>query len=443
MNKRPEIKDRKFISPAIEEVINNVVQVIFDKDIKQLFQNCFPNTLDTTITFSDHQEQPDTFVITGDINAMWHRDSTAQVWPYIPFANQDARLKRMLQGVVNRQVKNILLDPYANAFTDHAISSEWQDDLTEMKNGIHERKWEVDSLCYHIRLSFGLWKTTDDISIFTDNWKISAELILNTFIEQQRKSNRGNYKFGRVTAWSTDTVPGNGYGNPVKPNGLIASTFRPSDDATIYPFLIPSNYFAVVSLKQLAEILFEVYKDIALSSQCLKLANEIENAIKNSAIANHIDSSIYAYEIDGYGNKLFMDDANIPSLLSLPYLGCCDLNDVIYKNTRKFILSSNNPYYFSGLAGNGIGSPHTLIDNVWHLSIIMQALTSNNDEEILECLSLIKNSTANTGFMHESFDKDDDKKFTRSWFAWANSLFGELILKLFNEKQYLLKIGIK
>lgn len=439
MNKRPEIKQRKFVSKIIEEVIDEISATIADKELSDLFVNCFPNTLDTTINYTE-KDKPDTFVITGDINAMWHRDSSAQVWHYLQFANDDIELKKMIQGVINRQVKNILLDPYANAFTDGTESSEWKNDITEMKPGIHERKWEVDSLCYHIRLSYGFWKTTNDTKCFDSEWKKSSELILKTFKEQQRKNDAGSYRFGRITHWSTDTVSGNGYGNPIKPNGMIASIFRPSDDATIFPFLIPSNFFAVVSLKQLAEISDSIYADTNFSSECLSAAEEIENAIKKFAISENQDfGNILAYEVDGFNNKLFMDDANIPSLLSLPYLGCLSSNDPLYKNTRSFILSENNPYYFSGKSGKGIGSPHTLKNKIWHLAIIMQALTSENDDEILECLKMLKSTNANTGFMHESFDKDNANDFTRSWFAWANSLFGELILKLYNEKPYLLK----
>ncbi len=203
--------------------------------------------------------KPDTFVITGDINAMWLRDSSAQVLAYLPFVNEDEKLKKMFKGVINRQTKCILIDPYANAFNFGPTGSEWDKDLTDMKPELHERKWEVDSLCYPVTLSYKFWKAANDTSCFDDNWKKAMKLVLKTFKEQQRKNNRGPYKFGRITSWSTDTVPGNGYGNPVKPVGLIVSIFRPSDDATIFPFLIPSNLFAVVALKHLAEIFKNVF----------------------------------------------------------------------------------------------------------------------------------------------------------------------------------------
>ncbi|MDR3668386.1 MAG: glycoside hydrolase family 125 protein, partial [Ignavibacteriaceae bacterium] len=440
MSQRPEYKDRKFISDAVEKTIDCVKQAIADPSLSNLFENCFPNTLDTTVNLKMGSGKPDTFVITGDINAMWLRDSTAQVWPYLAFVNEDEKLKKLLLGVIGRQAKCILIDPYANAFNEGPTYGEWQSDLTIMKPGLHERKWELDSLCYSVRLAYNFWITTGDNICFDEKWQKASKLILKTFREQQRKNNNGSYKFGRVTGWSTDTVPGNGYGNPVNPVGLIASIFRPSDDATVYPFLVPSNYFAVVSLKQLAQISEKVFRDDNFASECLSLAREVEEALLNFAVTTHLNfGEIFAYEVDGFGNKLFMDDANVPSLLALPYLGCCSVDDVVYQSTRKFLLSANNPYFFKGKAAEGIGSPHTLVNRIWPLSICMRALTSDNDEEILQCLNWLKTTDAGTGLMHESFDKDNAADFTRKWFAWANSLFGELIIKLYNERPHLLK----
>lgn len=440
---RPPINSRKFVSEVVEETILKVKQQIANEEIAQLFENCFPNTLDTTINFKIINGKPDTFVITGDINAMWLRDSTAQVWQYLSLINSDAKLKEMIKGVINRQTKCVLIDSYANAFTDGNVSSEWTDDLTEMKPGLHERKWELDSLCYTIRLAYNFWKTTGDTSCFDEEWRLAAKLFYKTLVEQQRKNDLGSYKFGRITAWSTDTVPGNGFGNPMNPNGLIVSLFRPSDDATIFPFLIPSNFFAAVSLKQLAVMTESIYGDSDFSQKCIALAEEVETALNDHAIVNHPKyGDILAYEIDGFENKLFMDDANIPNLLSLSYLSCLSPVDPLYLNTRKFVLSQSNPYYFEGDSANGVGSPHTLINRIWPMSIIMRAITSFDDEEIIVCLRMLKNTHAGTFLMHESFEKNNPADFTRSWFAWANSLFGELILKLFNEKPYILRAKI-
>ncbi len=442
MNKRPIIKERKFISKIIEEKIKEIADFIVDKELARMFINCFPNTLDTSVIFKFENALPDTFVFAGDIHAMWLRDSTEQVWPYLEFINEDDNLRLFILGLINRQTKCVLIDPYANAFYCEPKKSIWINDLTEMKPELHERKWELDSLCYTIRLAYNYWKLTADISPFNQNWLNATNLIYNTFVEQQRKNGNGSYKFGRITAWSTDTVPGNGYGNPIKPNGLIVSIFRPSDDATIFPFLIPSNFFAVISLRQLSEMYQKIFNDSNFSRKCNTLADEIEKAIYQFAVSKHLDyNNILAYEVDGYGNRLFMDDANIPGLLSLPYLECISKDDEIYKETRKFILSENNPYFFKGKYAEGIGSPHTLQNNIWHISIIMRIITSNDENEVIQNIRYLKNTHANTYFMHESFNKDNPNEYTRDWFPWPNSLFGGMILKLYKENPDILKIN--
>jgi len=431
---------RHFTDDTVEEVIRRIKETCADKELGWLFENCFPNTLDTTVDYSFNGGKHDTFVITGDIDAMWLRDSTAQVWPYLPLCHQSEKLKNLLTGVVNRQVTCINSDPYANAFYKSAKVGEWAKDHTEMKPGIHERKWEIDSLCYPVRLSYHLWKETGSTEIFTPEWLQAAKNIYKTFTEQQRLNGRGPYRFGRTTSWSTDTVPGNGYGNATKPNGLIHSIFRPSDDATLYPFLIPANFFAVVSLRQMAEILTGVYKENAEAEKCRTLARQVEDAIYKFAVVKHPKfGEIFAMEVDGFGNALCQEDAYVPNLLGLPYLGAVKHNDKIYKRTRQFILSDSNPYFFRGKDGEGIGSPHTLVNQIWPIGIVMRAMTSDSDEEILNQFRILKRTHGGTGFMHESFDKDDSSKFTRKWFAWANTIFGELILKIEKERPHLLK----
>ncbi|PTS98710.1 metal-independent alpha-mannosidase, partial [Flavobacterium sp. HMWF030] len=255
ITKRPPVAERKFTSKAIEAAIVRIKKQIANPELAWLFENCFPNTLDTTVDFEIIDGKPDTYVITGDIDAMWLRDSTAQIWPYIPFVKEDKKLAELVKGVINRQTKCILLDPYANAFyKDFNQVSEWKNDMTKMQPGIHERKWEIDSLCYPIRLAHGYWKETGDISLFDSKWKEAMLLVLQTFKEQQRMHDKGPYNFQRVTAWATDGVPLGGYGYPVKPCGLIVSTFRPSDDSTLFGYLIPSNMFAIEVLGYLQEI---------------------------------------------------------------------------------------------------------------------------------------------------------------------------------------------
>ena len=435
----PEAK-RKFKSAAVERTIERVQSSIGNKELAWMFGNCFPNTLDTTVEFEIINGRPDTYVITGDIDAMWLRDSSAQVWPYLPLIQQDEALRQLIAGVINRQTRCILKDPYANAFyKDENKVSQWKSDLTEMKPGVHERKWEVDSLCYTLRLAFGYWQASKDTAPFDDAWREAVLKIVQTFREQQRKDGKGSYHFLRRTDSQKDTLAGRGYGNPGKPVGLICSMFRPSDDATVFPYLVPANFFAVVSLRQAAEMLEQIHRDVVLANQCRALAGEVEQALKKYAVVHHAHlGQVYAYEVDGYGNHYCIDDGNIPSLLSLPYLGAVKSGDPIYLNTRRLVLSGANPYYCQGQAANGPGGPHVGKDMIWPLGLIMQGLTSTNDKEIHSCLTALQTTHAGTGFMHEAFNKDDPTQFTRSWFAWANTIFGEFVLKTFEQNPSLL-----
>ena len=430
---RPRVEERRFCSEAVERCISEVKRRLKDfPKLAWMFENCFPNTLDTTVSYSKLANgDDDTFVVTGDIHAMWLRDSAAQVWPYVRFAAIDEALRLMIRGVILRQLKCICLDPYANAFNDGPTGSEWEKDYTDMRPELHERKYEIDSLCYPFRLAWHYWKVTGDDSLFsTELWKKAVELTLKTFREQQRKDGHGPYRFMRRTERALDTVQNDGYGHPVRPCGLIASMFRPSDDACTFPFLIPSNLFAVSVLRKISEM------DSVHADECVALADEVEQAVKELAIYHHPKyGDIFAYEVDGFGNQLLIDDANEPSLLSLPYISDVKADDPVYRNTRRFVLSTDNPYYFQGTAAEGIGGPHIGPDYIWPMSIIMRALTSNDEREIRQCLDWLVKTDGATGFMHESFHKDDPKKFTRKWFAWANTLFGELILKLYDENR--------
>ena len=446
VSKRPKEADRLFKSDAVEREIQLIVRQLTNKRLAWMFENCFPNTLDTTVHYGENPDgTPDTFVYTGDIAAMWLRDSGAQVWPYVQLAGKDKKLRKMLAGVINRQMKCINIDPYANAFNQVPDSKgPWMSDETAMKPELHERKYEIDSLCYPIRLAFEYWKTTGDTSVFGSEWVKAVENILKTFREQQKKEGRGSYKFLRVTDRALDTMNNAGWGAPVKPVGLIASAFRPSDDATTFLFLIPSNFMAVSSLRKAAEILLKVNKEAGLAKECTALADEVSEALKKYAVYNHPKyGKIYAYEVDGFGNHLLMDDANVPSLLAMAYLGDVSQDDPIYQNTRRFVWSEDNPYFFRGKAGEGIGGPHIGYEMVWPMSIMMRAFTSKDDKEIKESIEMLMNTDAGTGFMHESFNKDDANNYTREWFAWQNTLFGELIIKLVNEGKLGLLNSIK
>jgi hypothetical protein len=441
----PEVRvpeaQRKFKSKAVEDLIKEVAANTGNKELAWMFGNCFPNTLDTTVEFSMSNGKPDTYVITGDIDAMWLRDSSAQVWPYLLLCKKDKDLQQLIRGVIHRQASLIIRDPYTNAFLkDETKISKYKDvDITDMKPGIHERKWEIDSLCYPIRLSHGYWNVTGDLAAFDDEWVDAMKLIVKTFREQQRFEGKGPYHFERKTSRVIDGVALGGYGYPAKPNGLICSAFRPSDDATIFSYLIPSNYFAVTSLQQLAAILkakggFETeIKDV------LALATQVNEALKINSTVNHPSfGKIFAYEVNGFGSYNLMDDANVPSLLSMPYLGTVKNTDAVYQATRRYVWSTENPFFFKGKAAEGIGGPHMGVDMLWPLSIIMKGLTSTNETEIKNCLAVLQKTHAETGFIHESFHKDDPSKFTRKWFAWANTIFGEFVWKVYRENKKLL-----
>ncbi len=437
VSRRPAEGERLFVAESIEKKIAEVQKLLKDAPyLAWMFGNCFPNTLDTTVHYSVTDDgDDDTFVYTGDIHAMWLRDSGAQVWPYVQFAKKDEKVKKMVRGTILRQLKCIVLDPYANAFNFGPTGSAWASDHTDMKPFLHERKYEIDSLCYPIRLAYQYWLLTGDDSIFkTDLWTNAVKAVLKTFREQQRKTDHGPYHFQRTTAQQYDTMSHGGYGNPVKPCGLIASAFRPSDDATVFLYLVPSNFFAVTSLRKAADILTKVNKNTQLASECKALADEVETALKQYAIYDHPKyGKIYSFECDGFGNHHLMDDANVPSLLAMAYLGDVSVKDPIYQNTRRYVLSEDNPYFFRGKAGEGIGGPHVGYDMVWPMSIMMRAFTSTDNREIQECIQMLVDTDAGTGFMHESFNKDDATNYSRPWFAWQNTLFGELILKLIDD----------
>ena len=401
---------------------------IGDPLLQRLFTNCYPNTLDTTVFPGEFEGKPDTAVITGDIPAVWLRDSSAQVWPYLPLAARDEALRRLLEGVIRRHARCLLIDPYANAFMADLAAPplEWsQTDKTEMKPGVGERKYELDSLCYPVRLAYGYWKATGDVAPFDDRWRTAMLSVVQTMRVQQRKDGEGPYRFQRNASNPTDSLI-NGIGMPAKPIGLIASCFRPSDDACLFPFLVPANLFAVVSLRQLATIARDVLRDTALASSASSLAEEVLGAAQRYGVVNRPEGSIWAYEVDGFGGQALMDDANVPSLLALPYLHASP-DPALYARTRSFVWGPTNPWFFRGAAGEGIGGPHIGRDSIWPMSQMIFALTSSSDSEVSRMLSMLKANAKGTGFMHESYNRNDSADFTRAWFAWANTLFGELI----------------
>ncbi|WP_414649306.1 glycoside hydrolase family 125 protein [Dyella sp.] len=443
ISQRPPPGKRLFTSTAVERQLARTTARMSDPELAWLFGNCYPNTLDTTVHMGTLDGRPDSFIVTGDIDAMWLRDSAAQVWPYLPLVREDPALRRLYRGLIHRQARCIAIDPYANAFladprSRAALSWALHDD-TEMRPGVAERKWEIDSLCWPIRLAHGYWRASGDTEPFDDDWRAAMHRVLATFRVQQRKEGHGPYRFQRLSENAAENPPLGGYGNPARPVGLIHSMFRPSDDACLYPLSIPSNFFAVTSLQQLATMSEAIHDDRRFAADCRALADEVAQALQRHApMHGDAHGDVWAYEVDGFGNQLFMDDANAPSLSSLAYLGTCDRRDARYRRTRALAWSDRNPYFFAGRAAQGIGGPHQGLRMIWPMSITMRALTSDSDAEIAQCLRWLKATHAGTGFMHEAFDQDDPMKYTRSWFAWANSLFGELIITLAAQRPHLL-----
>jgi meiotically up-regulated gene 157 (Mug157) protein len=440
---RPAVKNRTFVSSALEEQITEISADIIDPKLKLMFEKCYPNTLDTTVSIEKENGKTFTHIITGDIPAMWLRDSSAQVKPYMNLMDRDPALKEMIHGLVNSHIRCTLKDPYANAFlSSDSARSKHLSDITEMKPGVFERKWEIDSLCYSVSLIYEYYKKTGDRSVFDAPFDKAMKLIVSTFREQQRKEGKGPYYFMRKNGNSRSSPPNGGYGSPVKPCGLICSAFRPSDDVTKYLFLIPSNLFAVQSLKRIAEMYADMDQK-AFAMECIRFAAEVKAAISKYGIVDLPEfGKIFAYETDGMGRYNLMDDANIPGLLSLPVLGIISESDPVYQNTRRFSLSIKNPYYYEGKAAKGIGSPHVEGSRIWTMGIISRAMTASNPEEIRQCLRWIVAADAGTGFIHESFDMDEPSSYSRSWFSWANSLFGQLIVKIHKEHPEILSIPL-
>lgn len=406
-----------------------IVRKVFDGEprIAEAFERCYANTLDTTVRL---KEDGTTYVITGDIPAMWLRDSAAQIRPYLIPARKDDKLADLIAGLIRKQFFYINIDPYANAFNEEANGNCWEKDETDMGPWVWERKYEIDSLCYPVQLAYLFWKNTGRTDCFDGDFCRGIEKILDVFETEQDHENRSSYRFIRRNCSFTDTLSREGRGALVKPDtGLIWSGFRPSDDACTYGYLIPSNMFASVILKYISYI-GEIVPELADAGRRAKeFSDKVREAIEETAVTRVEGfGSVYAYETDGYGQFQLMDDANVPSLLSMRYIGYRPAGKEVEKNTRRMILSEKNPYYYKGEKCEGIGSPHTPIRYIWHISMAMEGLTAESKEEKLDVIRRMISTDGGTGLMHEGFHADDPSKYTREWFSWANALFCELVL---------------
>jgi meiotically up-regulated gene 157 (Mug157) protein len=448
-DQRPSYEKRTYHSKSIDNLIDQLKPLFITSDLATAFSNCLPNTLDTTVSYVTSNPSAvassdlDSFVITGDIDALWLRDSMNQVLPYVPYARDDEELQYLFEGLINRHAKSVIIDPFANAFNFNSSGAGHQSDrrTPPMKPSVFEGKYEIDSICAFLKLSYWYWKSVGDQSLVKfvdDRWLSAVQTALNTISIMQKDSGQLSnppYLFQRLTTQSTDTLMMSGRGPPNKAIGLTRSLFRPSDDAVTLPLNIPGNAMTCVELTHLVSLLeavkvSEINVSLATVESLITDAKSIGERICRILEGYTRTGNPLPYEIDGYGGEYFMDDANVPSLLSLPVLGFVAPSNKAYTSTRNLVLSSSNPFYYSGTAANGIGGPHVGTNFTWPMSIIMRAMTSTNEEEIRNCLDMLLKNTAGTGLMHESFNVNNGNDYTRSWFAWANGLFGELILQL-------------
>ena len=487
---RPSIHCRTFSSPLVEKVIEDIASRMKDKDLARLFENAFPNTLDTTVRWhvDGSQKQPkkknghhlageghwdgaQSFIVTGDINAEWLRDSTNQLAQYQGLAAKDSRIENLILGAINTQAEYVILSPYCNAFQPPPPShlpptGNGQDDTVHPAyepSRVFECKYELDSLAHFLALGNQFHQKTKSTAFLTPRWYTALETVLEIMNEQAKptfnmttgKFERNEYLFRRRTNAGTETLNLGGIGNPLNGDtGLIRSAFRPSDDATILGFFIPANAMMAVELKRTAALVKSVEKD-ELCDTLLRRAEGIEKGIWDHGVVTHKKfGEVFAFEVDGYGSQILMDDANFPSLLALPLMGFVDVSDKTYQNTRKMILEkAGNPYYLSGKGFSGIGGPHIGLQNAWPMSRLIQAMTSSEDDEIMDSLHAVLKSSQ-LGLVHESINVERVMDYTRKlyiygsdvialikagiWFAWANSVFAQTILDVAARKPHLI-----
>ncbi|KAF3163813.1 hypothetical protein TWF751_010012 [Orbilia oligospora] len=470
---RPVPECRSFRSNAVERVIRDITTRLVDRDLARLFENCYPSTLDTTVRWHVTSEETEnapagfsgilgddkvkgaqSFIVTGDINAEWLRDSTNQLAGYMPLLRKDEKLKKLVWGAINTQAGYVIESPYCNAFQPPRGShvkpaNNGQDDSVHPSydyRAVFECKYEIDSLANFFSLANQYYAHTGDLSFVTERFLSAVETVFNVLEEQALGtfSSSGvlqfpGYTFQRSTNIGTETLSLSGRGNPLNGNSsLIRSAFRPSDDACILQYFIPGNAFMSVELGRLSKLLADA-KRKDHSNFASDWSKRIADGVKAHGIVDDpVFGKVYAYEVDGYGSRIMMDDANLPSLLSLPKLGWTTVNDPVYQNTRKMILSrEGNPFFLEGPVFKGIGGPHIGLKHAWPMSLLMQAMTSDDDKEIMAAIDAVK-TVSRFGLINESVNVNRQGDYTRSWFAWANSVFAQAILDLAKRKPHLI-----
>lgn len=416
-----------------------------DKDLARIFENAFPNTLDTTVRWhidgkkphSKHKhykngawEGAQSFIVTGDINAEWLRDSTNQLAQYQRLVKKDKSLHNLILGAINTQAEFVIESPYCNAFqppppSGEPIPSNGMDDTVHPvyePSRVFECKYELDSLAHFLALGNQFYNHTGSKAFLHKRYYSAIDTILEV-LEQQSKPTfnpttgnfeKNEYTFQRTTKIGTETLGMNGIGNPLGPGtGLVRSAFRPSDDATVFGFLIPSNAQMAVELKRTAAMLKDAGKE-ALAVKLQDRGESMEKGIWEHGVIKHKKyGEVFAFEVDGYGSSVMMDDANVPSLLALPLLGFVDKDDKTYQNTRKMILEqAGNPYYLVGKVFSGIGGPHIGPQHAWPMSRLIQAMTSDSDEEIKQALNDVRD-ISRLGLVNEGINVNRVADFTR------------------------------
>lgn len=469
---RPVPACRTFNSTLVEKTLAAMQSSIADPDLYRLFANAFPNTLDTAIRWkgvsADDPDEELTFVITGDIDAMWLRDSANQMQSYrslVTASNASDSLASLYRGVINLQARYLLEAPFCNSFQppvesglSPAVNSAASDDTVTPNyttTQVFECKYELDSLAAFLEISADYYNATQDLAFFRRfRWLDAVQAVLDTATAMQTPTYAANgsllaspYTFQRSTTRASETLANDGLGSPVAAGtGLIRSAFRPSDDSTLFQLFIPANMMFAQYLEQAALIVDALGNQTALAGTMHDLAASVRAAVFQYGLVadSRLEgaAAVYAYEVDGFGSAALMDDANIPSLLSAPFFGFTTTDDPYYMNTRAAILDdgnvNSNPYYMRGPVISAVGGPHQGPGMAWPMASIVRILTSDDDDEIVDQLQMLVSSTDGIGLIHESINSFNESDWTRQWFSWANGLFGQMILDLKDRKPDLL-----
>jgi meiotically up-regulated gene 157 (Mug157) protein len=354
------------------------------------------------------QDDGTMYVQTGDIPAMWLRDSSAQTLPYVRFTDDIPAFRPIVRAVIDRNARNVLTEPHANAFT--AGYKIW------------EEKWEPDSLAYPVTLIYSYWQQTHDRSIFTPRVRWALEHTLATYECEVHHDPCSDYR--------SRFLPNQGRGADYSETGMVWGAFRPSDDRVKYPFNVPQNMLVAVALDEMAEIAIDGFGDQHMALGAAQLGASVRAGVERyGTVYDFRYGWMYAYEVDGRGGFELMDDANVPDLVAAPLWEYVSPDDPIYQNTRRFALSNDDPFYYRGRYASGLGSPHTPTGWVWPLGMTGQALTSQSSAEVADLIRSIAATGSSDGLIHESFDPDDPSRFTRSEFGWANAAYAELLFR--------------